>query len=87
VYYVSWIVFRIVDGKSAATPVKIGASDGVNTVILGGFKEGDSIVAGPYKVLEHLRHDQKVADEKNISEQQRKAYYDRNTAAPRRGPF
>lgn len=68
------IVFRLVPDpdakpdekgryKAVATPVSIGSSDLTRTVILGGLSEGDLIAAGPYKVLQSLKHDQKVAEE------------------------
>jgi hypothetical protein len=49
--------------KTVATPVSIGSSDLTKTVILGGLNEGDLIAAGPYKVLQDLKHEQKVAEE------------------------
>jgi len=68
------IVFRLVPDPDArpnevgryrtvATPVSIGPSDLARTVILGGLSEGDLIAAGPYKVLQDLKHDAKVAEE------------------------
>jgi HlyD family secretion protein len=57
------VVYRFVDGKALATPVQIGASDITHTVIESGLSEGDVVIAGPYKVLEQLKHDQKVRDE------------------------
>lgn len=57
------VVYRFVDGKAVVTPVKIGASDITHTVIESGLKEDDVIVAGPYKVLDGLKNDQKVRDE------------------------
>jgi len=77
------VVFRAVDGKAVATPVKIGASDGVWTIIQAGLTPGDPVIVGPYKVLEGIKHVQKIVDEKQITDQQRKAYYDRNTAPAR----
>ncbi|HRK29722.1 MAG TPA: efflux RND transporter periplasmic adaptor subunit [Tepidisphaeraceae bacterium] len=57
------VVYRFVEGKAVATPVKIGASDVTHTIIEAGLKEGELIVAGPYKVLETLKHEQKLRDE------------------------
>lgn len=57
------VVYRFVDGKAVVTPVKIGASDITHTVIESGLKEDDVIVAGPYKVLDGLKNDQKIRDE------------------------
>jgi len=58
------VVFRYVDGKAKATPVKIGPSDLTHTVIESGLEEGAVVITGPYKVLESLQHDQVVKDEK-----------------------
>ncbi|MFH1371436.1 MAG: efflux RND transporter periplasmic adaptor subunit [Planctomycetota bacterium] len=60
------VVFRYNDGKAVATPVTIGRSDLTHTIILSGLKEGDKIVVGPYKVLDNLRHDQKLRDEREV---------------------
>jgi len=58
------VVYRYADGKTIITPVKTGASDLTHTIILSGLAEGDSIVTGPYKVLESVKHDQKLRDER-----------------------
>ena len=55
--------------KVVATPVQIGSSDLTRTVVLAGLKEGDRIVAGPFKVLQNLRHDQEVIEESGAKEQ------------------
>ena len=57
------VVFRVVDGKAAATPVKIGRSDTTHTIILKGLAEEDRVITGPYNVLEKLQHDQAVKEE------------------------
>jgi HlyD family secretion protein len=54
------VVFRIEDGKAVATPVRIGASDSLNTIILDGLDADTQIVTGPYAVLEGLQHGQQV---------------------------
>jgi HlyD family secretion protein len=61
------VVYRFVDGKAQVTPVKIGASDVTHTVIESGLKEGDTIVTGPYKVLDALKNDQKIRDEATVT--------------------
>jgi HlyD family secretion protein len=58
------VVYRLVDGKSVVTPVKLGASDLTHTVIESGVAEGDAVIIGPYKVLDSIQHDQPVKDEK-----------------------
>jgi len=60
------VVFRFIDGKAVATPVKIGSGDLTHTIILSGLKEGDSIVIGPYKLLNNLKHDQLLRDERQV---------------------
>jgi len=58
------VVYRYVDGKAIATPVKIGQSDLTHTIIEEGLEEGQRIVVGPYKVLEKLSHGQRIIDER-----------------------
>jgi len=58
------VVYRAIGGKAVITPVKIGASDMTHTVIESGLPEGEPVITGPYKVLESLRHDQLVKDER-----------------------
>jgi HlyD family secretion protein len=57
------VVYRIIDGKAIATPVEIGQSDMSHIIIRSGLSEDDQIVIGPYKVLDKLKHNQKVVDE------------------------
>ena len=57
------VVFRMVDGKAVATPVTIGSSDLTHTAITGGLSEGDVVVAGPYRVLITLKHDDRIRQE------------------------
>lgn len=61
------VVYRLVDDKTVVTPVKIGASDMMHTIIESGLKEGDQIITGPYKALESMQHDQKVKDERKAA--------------------
>jgi HlyD family secretion protein len=60
------VVYRFIDGKAVATPVRMGQSDLTRTIILAGLKEGDKVVVGPYKVLDNLKHDQKLRDEREV---------------------
>ncbi|MBA7650842.1 hypothetical protein ES703_58655 [subsurface metagenome] len=60
------VVYRYIDGKAVVTPVKIGPSNLTNTIIKSGITEEDKIVVGPYKVLEGLKHDQKIRDEREV---------------------
>lgn len=58
------VVYRYIDGKAVVTPVKIGQSDLTHTIIKSGITEEDKIVVGPYKVLENIKHDQMIQDER-----------------------
>jgi len=60
------VVYRFIDGKAVVTPVKIGPSDLTHTIITSGISEQDKIVVGPYKVLDGLKHDQHLRDEREV---------------------
>jgi HlyD family secretion protein len=60
------VVYRFIDGKAVTTPVRAGQSDLTHTIVLAGLKEGDKVVVGPYKVLDNLKHDQKLKDEREV---------------------
>jgi HlyD family secretion protein len=66
------VVYRFIDGKAVATPVKAGQSDLTHTVVLAGLKEGDKVVVGPYKVLDNLKQDQKLKDEREAAKEKSK---------------
>ncbi|NLF31759.1 MAG: efflux RND transporter periplasmic adaptor subunit [Planctomycetes bacterium] len=57
------VVYRFAEGKAVVVPVDVGPSSLTRTVIEAGLDGGDRVVVGPYKVLETLRHDQRLADE------------------------
>ncbi len=57
------VVYRVVDGKTVATPVKVGPSDLTQTVITEGLSKDDVIVTGPFRVLVDLKHDRAVRDQ------------------------
>ena len=63
------VVYRFIDGEAVVTPVRIGPSDTTHTIILAGLSENDPIIAGPYKVLEEIKHKQKVKDERDDSKE------------------
>lgn len=58
------VVYRVVDGKTVATPVKVGPSDLTQTVITEGLDRDAILVTGPFRVLVDLKHDRAVRDEK-----------------------
>jgi HlyD family secretion protein len=66
------VVYRFIDGKAVATPVRAGQSDLTHTIILAGLKEEDKVVVGPYKALDNLKNDQKLKDER-VAEAEKKA--------------
>ncbi|MGD0573219.1 MAG: efflux RND transporter periplasmic adaptor subunit [Sedimentisphaerales bacterium] len=66
------VVYRFIDGKAVATPVKAGQSDLTHTIVLAGLKEGDKVVIGPYKILDNLKHDQKLKDERETAKEKSK---------------
>ena len=59
------VVYKMVDGKAVATPVKTGNSDMTDIIIESGITENDMIVVGPYKVLESIKHNDVIHDEKD----------------------
>lgn len=58
------VVYRYIDGKAVVTPVKTGQSNLTHTIIESGITEKDKIVVGPYKVLESIKHEQIIQDER-----------------------
>jgi hypothetical protein len=58
------VVYRYIDGKAVVTPVQIGQSNLTHTIIKSGITGEDKIVVGPYKVLESIKHDQLIQDER-----------------------
>jgi HlyD family secretion protein len=60
------VVYRYNEGKAVVTPVKIGPSDLTHTIITSGISEGERIVVGPYKVLDGLKHNKKLRDEREV---------------------
>lgn len=56
------VVYRVIDGRAVATPVRIGASDLTHTLVTAGLDVGETIVIGPYKALAELRHEARVRD-------------------------
>lgn len=67
------IVYVEKNGKAVATPVSIGPSDLTHTVILAGVSEGDRVVAGPYRALTTLKHDQAIIDEEEAAKKREQA--------------
>jgi HlyD family secretion protein len=57
-------VYRLREGKAVVTPVRIGVCDATSTEVEAGLTAEDSVIVGPFKVLEQLRHDQPVHDDR-----------------------
>ncbi len=66
------VIYRYVDRKAVVTPVKIGQSNLTHTIIKSGITEEDKIIVGPYKVLESIKHDQKIQDEREVEAKKKK---------------
>lgn len=62
------VVYRCINGKAVATPVKIGQSDLTHTIITSGLTGQDNVIVGPYKVLESIKHDQRIQDEREVEQ-------------------
>ena len=58
------VVYRYIDDKAVVTPVTISQSNLTHTIIKSGITAEDKIVVGPYKVLESIKHDQVIQDER-----------------------
>jgi HlyD family secretion protein len=67
-----YVVYRCIDDKTVVSPVEIGPSDMTHVIIKSGISEGDKIVVGPYKILEGLKHDQKIRDERQVEAEKKK---------------
>jgi len=66
------VIYCYVEGKAVVTPVKIGQSNLTHTIIKSGITEEDKIIVGPYKVLESIKHDQKIQDEREVEAKKKK---------------
>ena len=60
------VVYRYIDGQAVVTPVKIAQSDATHTIVLSGLGQEAQVITGPYKVLEAIKHEQKVTDEREV---------------------
>jgi HlyD family secretion protein len=63
-------VFTMVDGKARMKVVRTGASNLSETMILEGLADGETVVTGPYRVLERLKDGDAIREEvaKDMSE-------------------
>ncbi|HIJ52301.1 MAG TPA: HlyD family efflux transporter periplasmic adaptor subunit [Planctomycetes bacterium] len=71
------VVYCLVDGRAVVTPIKIGQSDLTHTIILAPITEEDKIVVGPYKVLENIKHNQRIRDEREVESKKKKKNADK----------
>ena len=65
------VVYRMVNNKSVCTPVKRGSSDDTHSIVLAGLDAGESVVIGPYKALEALKHDERLTDERESKDKEK----------------
>jgi HlyD family secretion protein len=56
-------VFTVKDGVASFVPVRTGLASETMIEVFGDLKQGDQIVAGPYKALRELKPGQKVKRE------------------------
>jgi HlyD family secretion protein len=61
-------VFAIRDGKAHFIPVETGISDARDIEIISGLKKDDTVIAGPFSVLRHLRDGEAVEVTKQRNE-------------------
>ncbi|MCK4872693.1 MAG: efflux RND transporter periplasmic adaptor subunit [Phycisphaerales bacterium] len=76
------VVYRMVDGEAQVALVKVGPSDLINTIILGGIEADDIVVSGPFKVLMSIKHEQKIVDEQELRKDEKDTASDANEAEP-----
>jgi len=57
------VIYKVVDGKTVATPVKVGPSDLTQTVITEGLSADDILVTGPFRILVDLKDGKEVKDQ------------------------
>jgi HlyD family secretion protein len=65
------VVYQLIDGEAVVTPVRFGPSDDTHTVVFAGINEDDNVIIGPYKVLESIKHGQKVRDEREVEAEEK----------------
>ncbi len=65
------VVYRILNGKAVVTPVSLGPADLTQTIVSDGLTENDTVIVGPYKILDTLKHDAEVTEEKDTQEKGR----------------
>ncbi len=63
------VVYRLIEGKAVVTPVNIGPSDLTHTLIREGLNVGDTVIVGPYKILDTLQHNTAVKPESQKTEE------------------
>lgn len=57
------VVYVMENGKAVAKPVSVGASDLTRSIVLAGLKDGEKVVAGPFKSLLTLKDGQRIEEE------------------------
>jgi len=59
------VVFRVVDGKAIATPVRVGPSNLTHTLVVEGLEPETEIITGPFKTLEKIKPGDAVRIDEN----------------------
>jgi len=59
-------VFVIRDGKAQFVQIETGIADQKYIEVTTGLEDGDSVIAGPYRVLRNIKPGQEVQPEKNV---------------------
>ncbi|TVQ30800.1 MAG: efflux RND transporter periplasmic adaptor subunit [Phycisphaeraceae bacterium] len=54
------VIYKMVNGRAVATPVRIGSSDLTHTAILSGIDDTDEIVTGPWSALQRIKHNDAI---------------------------
>lgn len=59
------VVFKVVDNKAVATPVKLGISDDSHYEIISGLSEGDEVITAPFSALSRTIQTDDLVEIKN----------------------
>jgi len=62
------VIYKMVDGRAIATPVRIGSSDLTHTAILSGLNDDDKIVTGPWSALQRIKHNDPIRKQRQADE-------------------
>lgn len=60
------VVYQLLNGKAVCTPVRRGPSDDTHSIVEAGLDAGSMVVIGPFKVLESIKHNDLIIDERDV---------------------